>query len=66
MPREKEAFRDIMADLLEFSGGKRELSISEVAKYTGRERHNVQRTFPFRGNGSGKRIHIAVLARELS
>ena len=66
MPREKEAFRDIMEDLLLFSGGKRELSVSEVAKYTGRERHNVQKTFAFKGSGHGQRIHIAVLARELA
>lgn len=66
MPREKESYRDIMADLLEFSGGRRELSVAEVAKYTGRCRQTTQKAFTFRGSGHGQRIHVAVLARELS
>ena len=45
MPREPEYCREIMADLLAFTGGRRRLSVSEVAKFEGRDRRTVQKAY---------------------
>lgn len=62
MPREKEAYRDTLADILEFFKGKRMLRISEVVKYTGLHRNTVSKRYPFNDGY----ISATVLARELS
>lgn len=61
MAREKESYRDILADLLEFTGGRREMSLSEVAKYLGRDRRTIQRKYGIQPGG----IVVPELARKL-
>ena len=62
MPREKEAYRDNLEQILNFTGGKQVLNITEVANFTGIGRHTVVKKYPFK-KGS---ISAATLARELS
>lgn len=38
MPREKEGFRDELEQLAKFFGERRVLTVSDVARYTGRDR----------------------------
>lgn len=41
-------YRDTLADILEFSGGKRQLSVSDVCRYTGFcDRRTVHKRFPY-------------------
>ncbi len=42
-------YRDILQDILEFSGGRRLLTISDVRNYTGlRDDRTIKRRYPFR------------------
>ena len=61
MPREKEGYRDNMEALLEYFGGKRLLSIEDVAEYCGRDRRFVKKRFGIDKNG----IMLPVLARRM-
>ena len=45
MTREPEYCRDLMEDILKFTGGRRRLSVSEVAKFEGRDRRTVQKCY---------------------
>ncbi len=58
------AYRDNLADILDFTGGRRLLTVAEVGRYTGlRDVRTIRRRFPhFRGNY----ISAATLARCLS
>lgn len=48
MSREKATYRENLADILEFSGGKRLLSIKEVKAYTGFvDERSLKRRYPF-------------------
>lgn len=63
MPREKEAYRANLADILEFTGGRRVLTIQDVRKYTGITDHRTLKArFPF----DGHYISAATLAVVLS
>lgn len=62
MPREKEAFRDTLEDVLAFFGGKRLLRQSDVVRYTGLDPKTVKKRFSFKDGF----ISAIVLARELS
>lgn len=62
MPREKEAYRDTLADLIGFFNGKRLLTVSDVARYAKVDRRTVQKRYSF-SNGY---ISATMLARELS
>lgn len=62
MPREKDGYRDVLEDLLDYFKDKRVLTITEVARYTGRDRHWCKDTYKIPKQG----IHITVLARALS
>lgn len=54
------AYRENLEQILEFSGGKNLLNISEVARFTGiADRRVVKRIYPFVDN----RISAATLAR---
>lgn len=49
MSREPRGYRENLQDILEFSGGKRMLSMAEVKKYTGLcDYRALQRRFPFK------------------
>ncbi len=61
MPREPEGFRDIIADLLEFSGGKRNLSKIEVAAYDGCDPRTAAKRYDIGRQG----ININILARRM-
>lgn len=50
MSREKEGFRDNMERLNEFFPNKELLSVTDVVKFTGRDRRTVTRFFSFRNN----------------
>ena len=47
MPREKQNYRENLADILEFTGGKRLLSVKEVKAYTGfADERSLKRRYP--------------------
>ena len=51
MSREKEGFRENLQDILEFSGGRRLLTVTDVKAFTGLANHAaVKRRFPFKDN----------------
>lgn len=61
---ERFAYRDNLADILEFTGGRRLLTVGEVGLYTGlRDARTVRRRFPY---FQDKYISAATLARCLS
>ena len=62
MPREKEAFRDNLEDILTYFNGKRMLRQIEVVRYTGLDPKTVRKRFSFKDGF----ISAVVLARELS
>lgn len=61
MPREKEGYRLILADILEYTNGRRELSLSEVCRYLGKDRRHVQKKYGIKPGG----IVATELARKL-
>lgn len=51
MSRERAGFRENLQDILEFSGGRRLLTIAEVKAYTGlTDYRTIKRRFPFKDN----------------
>lgn len=51
MSRERAGFRENLQDILEFSGGRRMLTIAEVKAYTGlTDYRTIKRRFPFKNN----------------
>lgn len=46
MPRERQDYRDILEDILAFTGGKRMLCISDVVRYTGHSAKTVKKKWP--------------------
>lgn len=62
MPREPEYCRDLMADLLEFTGGRRRLSVSDVSRFEKRDRRTVQKCY---GIDPKKGIDALVLAKKM-
>ena len=62
MPREKEAYRDTLADILEFFSGKRLLTVSDVTRYSKLDWHTVKKRYSFNDGY----ISAMMLARELS
>ena len=61
MAREKPGYRDVLADILEFTGGKRELTIADVEKYLGTERRHIKKRYGITAGG----IVAPLLARKL-
>jgi len=48
MPRERLGYRETLADIIEFSGGKRMLSVGEVKAYTGfKDERSLKSRYPF-------------------
>lgn len=67
MPREKEAYRDNLEQLMLAFPGKKELSQAEVARYLGKDRRTVAKKYSFvTKKGCRPTICMVVLARELS
>ncbi len=62
MPREPEYCRDLMADILKFTGGKRRLTISDVARFEGADRRTVQKRYSI---DPAKGIDALVLAKRM-
>lgn len=62
MPKEPEFCRDLMEDILAFTGGRRRLSVSEVARFEGRDRRTVQRCYQI---DPKKGIDALVLAKKM-
>ena len=62
MPKEPEFCRDLMEDILKFTGGRRRLSVSEVARFEGRDRRTVQRCYEINPK---KGIDALVLAKKM-
>lgn len=59
--REKPAYRDTLADILSFFDGKRVLTVTDVAKYTGHSRDWCRKTFsidPSFGISATKLAHL--------
>lgn len=51
MSRERQGYRENLQDILEFSGGRRLLTVTDVKNYTGLSDHrSIKRRFPFRDN----------------
>ncbi len=60
MPRERTGFRENLADILEFSGGKRLLTLGEVKSYTGLlDNRTLKKRFPF-SNGYISAVTLAM------
>ena len=58
MPKEPEYCREIMEAILKSTGGRRRLTVSEVAKFEGRDRRTVQKCYgidPSKNNRQGGR-----------
>ena len=51
MPREKEDYREILADLLEYSNGKRLFTIKEAANYLGIKPETASKRYGITKNG---------------
>lgn len=62
MSREAAAYRDNLEDILEFTRGRRLLSLKEVAQYLGRDPKTIRRTLGVDKHG----ISAPTLARMLS
>ena len=63
MSREKAGYREILQDILEFSQGRRMLTVKEVGAYTGIVDYRaVKKRFPFEDNY----ISAFALARSLA
>ncbi len=62
MPREPEMYRDTLEDILTYTGGKRMLNISEVARYVGHRREWVTEHLGVTAEG----ITAMALARKLA
>ena len=62
MPREKETYRDTLADIVEFFNGRRLLTVSDVTRYLKINWRTAKKRYSFK-NGY---IAVTVLARELS
>lgn len=51
MSRECTGYRETLADILEFTGGKRMLTVKDVKSYTGfADDRTVKKRFPFTGS----------------
>ena len=50
MSREKEGFRDNLERLNEYFPNSELLNVSDIVKYTGRDRRVVKELFPFKKN----------------
>ncbi len=62
MPREREAYRDILEDMLRYFGEKRLLTAADVAKYLGIDRRTAVKRFGITTSG----ISAPALARKMS
>ena len=63
MSRERVGYRENLQDILEFSGGRRMLTVAEVRTYTGlKDYRTIKRRFPFKDHY----ISAATLAKCLS
>lgn len=63
MSRELESYRDNLEDILDFTGGKRQLALHEVATYLGRDPRTVKKAFDI---DPKKGVSAPTLARMLS
>lgn len=64
MMRRTTLYQDHLEDILEFTGGRRLLSVRDVGRYTGlRDVRTIRRRFPC---FQGKYLSAAALARALS
>lgn len=61
--REKPSYRDHLADLLEYTGGKRLMTTKEVAAYLGVSRQTAAKRFGVKGKEG---ILVVELARTLA
>lgn len=61
MPREQEGFRDVLADILEHTGGARWLTLKEVGTFLGIDARTVKSRFGVSKQG----IAAAELARKM-
>ena len=62
MPKEPEYCRDLMAEILDFTGGKRRLSIAQVARFEGSDRRTVQKRYSI---DPAKGIDALILAKKM-
>lgn len=62
MPREREAYRDILEDVLQYFGSKRLLTLADVSKYLGIDRRTAAKRFGITADG----ISAQALARKLA
>lgn len=61
MPRELREYRDNLEALIAFFGDKRVVTVTDVARYTGRDRRTVQRIYNIAKDG----ITLPTLARRM-
>lgn len=59
--REKEGYRDVLADILEYTNGRRLLTVAETARYLGIDRRTAAKRYDIPPEG----IAAPVLARRL-
>ena len=62
MPREPEYCREIMADILEFTGGKRRLSVTDVARFEGSDPRTAKKRYSI---DPAKGIDALILAKKM-
>lgn len=63
MPREKEAYRDNLARIIEAFPGKEVLTVADLSRWMKKDPRTIKRLFPMK---KGLGISIATLARMLS
>lgn len=63
MPREQEGFREQLESIITMFPNGELLSVSDVARYSGRSDEYVTRHFEFNGSGRGQYITRTQLAR---
>lgn len=67
MPKEKPAYRDNLEDILEFTEGRRLLTLAEVARYLGKDRRWCEeKIFKPCGKTVKDGISAMTLARQLA
>lgn len=63
MSREKETYRPVLADILDFTGGRRLLTAKDVGAYLGIDQRTAARRFDIDAHGIAAPVLASILSR---